>query len=115
RCLPGQQPRPLYATQPPSEGEEIMVNTPYDVFTLPLQPSGLSSGPRFVVHVPEQPAAEIEALRAEVSELRAARIAYASEFPATKDGGPDTGNIHTNIRSLKARAERLAEALREAT
>src|SRR5690606_41883115 len=57
--------------------------------------------------------AEIERLRAEVSELRAARIAYASEFPEAKDGGPDTGNIHTNIRSLKARAERLAEALRE--
>jgi hypothetical protein len=39
--------------------EEIMVNTPYDVFILPLRPSGLSSGPRFVVHVPgpEQPAA----------------------------------------------------------
>ena len=54
---------------------------------------------------------EIERLRAEVSELRAARIAYASEFPETKDGGPDTGNIHTNIRSLKARAERLAEVL----
>lgn len=47
------------AQQQPAEGEEIMVNTPYDVFTLPLQPSGLSSGPRFVVHVPgpEQPAA----------------------------------------------------------
>lgn len=38
--------------QPASAGEEIMVNTPYDVFTLPLQLSGLSSGPRFVVHVP---------------------------------------------------------------
>ena len=66
RCLPGEQPRPLYATQPPSEGEEIMVNTPYDVYILPLQPSGLSSGPRFVVHVPgpeQQPAApDVEAL-----------------------------------------------------
>src|SRR5690606_19577178 len=40
------------AQQQPAEGEDIMVNTPYDVFTLPLQPSGLSSGPRFVVHVP---------------------------------------------------------------
>lgn len=40
-------------------GEEIMVNTPYDVFILPLHQSGLSSGPRFVVHVPgaEQTAA----------------------------------------------------------
>jgi hypothetical protein len=39
--------------QQPAEGEEIMVNTPYDVFILPLQPSGLDGkGPRFVVHVP---------------------------------------------------------------
>lgn len=44
--------------QQPAEGEDIMVNTPYDVFILPLRPSGLPSGPRFVVHVPgpEQPA-----------------------------------------------------------
>lgn len=49
-----------YLRSQPAAGEEIMVNTPYDVFTLPLQPSGLSSGPRFVVHVPaldQQPAA----------------------------------------------------------
>jgi len=38
--------------QQPVEGEEIMVNAAHDVYTLPLQPSGLSSGPRFVVHVP---------------------------------------------------------------
>lgn len=44
------------AEQPPVEGEEIMVNAGHDVFILPLQPSGLSSGPRFVVHVPGQPA-----------------------------------------------------------
>lgn len=45
--------------QPAAAGEEIMVNAAHDVYTLPLQPSGLSSGPRFVVHVPapEQPAA----------------------------------------------------------
>src|SRR5690606_35573028 len=50
--------------QQPAEGEDIMVNTPYDVFTLPLQPSGLSSGPRFVVHVPapEQQTAEQRAV-----------------------------------------------------
>lgn len=64
-------------SEQPAEGEEIMVNTPYDVFTLPLQPTGLSSGPRFVVHVPgtEHPAAvdgsdaqaaEIEALAHEI-------------------------------------------------
>jgi hypothetical protein len=38
--------------QQPAEGEEILVNAAHDVYTLPLQPSGLSSGPRFVVHVP---------------------------------------------------------------
>lgn len=58
-----------------------------------------------------QAAAEIEALRAEVSGLRAARIGYASEFPPTEDGDPDVGNIHANIRAMKSRAERLAEAL----
>lgn len=40
------------APQQPAAGEEIMVNAAHDVFTLPLQPSGLTSGPRFVVHVP---------------------------------------------------------------
>jgi len=45
--------------QPVAAGEEIMVNAAHDVYTLPLQPSGLLSGPRFVVHVPapEQPPA----------------------------------------------------------
>lgn len=57
--------------------------------------------------------AENERLRAEVSELRAARIAYAKEFPATEDGDPDTGNIHANIRALKARAEQLWAELDE--
>lgn len=199
------------AQQPASVGEEIMVNAAHGVFTLPLQPSGLSGGPRFVVHVPapEQRAremrdlglhedayhvgcgacgdgcanrsggcrlaaenppaapsapvgveddpidasdnaeyiehcadrlercglrvtagalrviahehralalaeqqhtalqAENERLLAEVSGLRAARIAYANEFPATEDGDPDTGNIHANIRALKVHAERL--------
>lgn len=37
-----------------------------------------------------------------VAELEAARIAYASEFPLNEDGEPDTGNIHANIRKLKA-------------
>lgn len=49
----------------PAVGEEIMVNAARDVFTLPLQPSGLSSGPRFVVHVPgpdQQPTAAVEAM-----------------------------------------------------
>lgn len=43
---------PAAAPQQPEIGEEIMVNAAHDVFILPLQPSGLSSGPRFVVHVP---------------------------------------------------------------
>jgi len=53
-------------------GEEIMVNTPYDVFTLPLQPSGLSSGPRFVVHVPgpQQPAAVDGMVMVQASDLK---------------------------------------------
>src|SRR5690606_504426 len=52
------------AQKPAAAGEEIMVNAAHDVYTLPLQPSGLSSGPRFVVHVPgpEQPAAVAEAM-----------------------------------------------------
>src|SRR3954467_10804764 len=35
-------------------------------------------------------------------ELEAARIAYASEFPLNDDGEPDVGNIHVNIRAIKA-------------
>src|SRR5690606_21070883 len=56
--------RELVALSRPAEGEDIMVNTPYEVFTLPLQPSELSGGLRFVVHVPgpEQPAAVDEAM-----------------------------------------------------
>lgn len=34
--------------------------------------------------------------------LRVARIAYASEFAPDADGDYDTGNIHQNIRALKA-------------
>lgn len=45
---------------------------------------------------------ENEELRRRVSELEAARIAYANEFPLTDDGDPDVGNIHANIRKLKA-------------
>lgn len=35
-------------------------------------------------------------------ELKAARLAYASEFPRDVNGELDTGNIHRNIRDLKA-------------
>lgn len=51
-------------------------------------------------------AKELKAERAqladEVSGLRAARIAYASEFPPNADGEPDVGNVHANIRKLKS-------------
>lgn len=41
-----------YGAQPAAD-EEILVNVADDdVYTLPLEPSGLTSGPRFVVHVP---------------------------------------------------------------
>lgn len=47
--------------QQPVEGEEIMVNTPHDVFILPLRKSGLDgNGPRFVVHVPGLPGQQKE-------------------------------------------------------
>lgn len=53
----------------------------------------------------------IEALQAECGKLRseldahkAARIAYASEFPPDDDGQPDVGSIHQNIRKLKEEA-----------
>lgn len=45
----------------------------------------------------------IDLLLAEVEGLRAARIAYASEFPLDAEGEPDVGNIHANIRKLKQR------------
>src|SRR5690554_4806036 len=58
--------------------------------------------------------ADNERLMSERDGLRAARIAYASEFPPILDGGdaglPDVGRIHENIRRLKAEnAELKAE------
>jgi len=60
---------------------------------------------------------EIEKLRAElaearnrISQLEAARIGYAKEFPVDDEGLPDAGSIHQNIRKLKAE---LAEARRD--
>lgn len=47
--------------------------------------------------------AEVAELRKERDELRAARFAYASEFPFNEDGEPDVGSIHANIRALKAK------------
>lgn len=50
---------------------------------------------------------KMKELEREVSGLRAARIAYASEFPPNAYGEPDVGNIHANIRKLKAQAQPL--------
>ena len=52
-------------------------------------------------------AADNAALRDEVSGLRAARIAYAGEFPLNADGDPDVGSIHANIRAMKQRVKVL--------
>ena len=49
-------------------------------------------------------------LAAQLSEHKAARIAYASEFPQGADGEPDVGNIHANIRALKAERDALLAA-----
>ena len=53
---------------------------------------------------------ELIATASERDGLRASRIAYANEFPLNADGEPDVGNIHANIRSMKAQ---LAEAQHE--
>lgn len=50
--------------------------------------------------------AERNQLVDEISGLRSARTAYASEFPLNADGEPDVGNVHANIRAMKKDAER---------
>ena len=55
--------------------------------------------------------AEIDELRANLAEHKAARIAYASEFPLDADGEPDVGNIHANIRKLKKDADQAIKLL----
>jgi uncharacterized protein YeaC (DUF1315 family) len=55
-----------------------------------------------------------EMLRREVQHsagLKAARIAYASEFKPDANGDPDVGNIHANIRKLKAEVGKLQRKL----
>jgi len=53
----------------------------------------------------------LAAVEAERDQLRAARIAYASEFPPIPDGDdagmPAVDRIHENIRRLKAELERI--------
>jgi hypothetical protein len=56
----------------------------------------------------DEAADAIDLLLAEVEGLRAARIAYANEFAPDAEGLPDTGNIHANIRKLKAELEAAA-------
>lgn len=52
----------------------------------------------------------IDSNAVEISGLRAARVAYASEFPLNAEGEPDVGSIHANIRTLKAENEALRKA-----
>lgn len=59
------------------------------------------------LHVTRYMQAEIDELRAKLAEHKAARIAYASEFPLDAGGEPDVGSIHANIRKLKKDAERF--------
>lgn len=49
----------------------------------------------------------LEAQAREIEGLRAARQAYASEFPLNNEGEPDVGSIHQNIRAMKAKIESL--------
>lgn len=49
-------------------------------------------------------------LYARIAELEAARIAYASEFEPDASGDPDVGNIHANIRAMKAKLAATPEA-----
>ncbi|MBU9635470.1 hypothetical protein C6Q15_28215 [Burkholderia multivorans] len=58
--------------------------------------------------------AEVEATRIERDGQLSARIGYASEFPLDAEGLPDIGNIHANIRKLKAELEAAAADKRDA-
>lgn len=51
-----------------------------------------------------------ETQSAEIAALKAQRCAYANEFPLNADGEPDTGNIHANIRAMKAEIAALRKA-----
>jgi hypothetical protein len=55
-----------------------------------------------------------EELDRENGGLRAARLAYASELPPDAEGLPDVGNVHANIRKLKAALEAAAADKRDA-
>ena len=51
--------------------------------------------------------AELLTQHARITELEAARFAYASEFAPTSDGDPDVSSIHANIRALKTQIEAI--------
>lgn len=51
-------------------------------------------------------------LKNRVSQLTAARVGYASEFPFNEEGEPDVGNIHKNIREMKEHLELAKEAFK---
>jgi len=53
----------------------------------------------------------LSAAEARIAELEASRFAFASEFEPNTDGEPDVGNIHANIRALKAQAQPAREPL----
>ncbi|MGQ7904990.1 hypothetical protein [Burkholderia sp. BC1] len=55
----------------------------------------------------------IDALLNRVSQLEAARIGYANEFPMDAEGLPNVGSIHENIRKLKAELEAAAADKRD--
>lgn len=48
-------------------------------------------------------------VRKQLDEMKAARLAYASEFPLNADGEPDVGSIHGNIRNLKKEIAELRD------
>ena len=53
----------------------------------------------------------LSAVTAERDGLAAARMAYANEFAPDENGDPDVGNVHANIRALKAERDRLRAVL----
>ena len=55
------------------------------------------------------------AMIARITELEAARFAYASEFAPTSDGDPDVSSIHANIRALKVQLAQRFDAADVAT
>lgn len=49
-------------------------------------------------------------LASELNAHKAARIAYANEFPLNADDEPDVGSIHENIRKLAEQRDELLKA-----